>query len=852
VTRLRILLNLRTTVLILGTVTVLGGIGILVWANQTGLPDQWRATIEDEIAKHGNGTTASIGSLSYIPLRGIIAKDVELFDAKNPGTRTAYLQRVVLDLDLPKLLDGIVKVERLELSDARISLPTNPGAPELVIEHANGRILMSAGRTIEVRDASGMIGGIRFDFGARVLGYGPGLGDEEAHRAEMAARRLLIARIAEELQHWSFSPDDPPLIKVFVEGEIDDPGAMRVDLSVHAKELEKGGYSLRRLEFDGELAAGILSIPHLRASDDFGTLDARLDYDPAQRRGKFSGSSDLDATRLIRAFFELDSPPDFSFSSPPMIEGGGSFHITADQAPDWNFVGRVSSGPFLFRGSAFDGFTTRVSATPDAAYIREVDVRLGDSFARGKILIRDRIVRYQVDTNFPVDHCRPFFADLEFGRVLDDIETTPGTKVRANVEGMADLDDVHLWSCGGKFSADEIRYRGVALHHVDAELKLDNVEQRYEQANATFDDRSYPPRRGSPSKPSAKLDALVINLEKQTTTVNNLRGRFWPGQLSRMFDTNLAKHLEEYRFHSPPETTSSGTIDLGNGGSRTDYRCTIRSNGIIDFDFLNKQVPLTNVRADVRVRGNRSEISDLRLNGLGGEIAGDITTNGRGSGSATSGELHWSDLSLPEIARIYQFEKEGGGTITGRLRFTGNADSLRELRGQGSVALEDGELFAVPIFGPLSPLISGVLGSRKAGFETARDAFCTFTIDDGLLTTRDFHTQTTSVDMTGDGSVDLDTKTIDMTMRLDARGFLGIITLPLRPFAGLFQFRGTGPLVKPKWRTVMFTAPSEGPDPAVIPKATPVGEPPRAVPVDPPDKPSPGRRPVGRPGRRRP
>ena len=48
-----------------------------------------------------------------------------------------------------------------------------------------------------------------------------------------------------------------------------------------------------------------------------------------------------------------------------------------------------------------------------------------------------------------------------------------------------------------------------------------------------------------------------------------------------------------------------------------------------------------------------------------------------------------------------------------------------------------------------------------------------------------------------------------MTMRMNARGLLGLITLPLRPFYGMFQFRGTGPLKNPKWENVMFTTPPE-------------------------------------------
>ena len=55
--------------------------------------------------------------------------------------------------------------------------------------------------------------------------------------------------------------------------------------------------------------------------------------------------------------------------------------------------------------------------------------------------------------------------------------------------------------------------------------------------------------------------------------------------------------------------------------------------------------------------------------------------------------------------------------------------------------------------------------------------------------------------------MDLNNRTLDMTLRVDARGLLGIVTLPLRPFDGLFQFRGSGPLEKPEWSNAAFTQP---------------------------------------------
>jgi hypothetical protein len=113
------------------------------------------------------------------------------------------------------------------------------------------------------------------------------------------------------------------------------------------------------------------------------------------------------------------------------------------------------------------------------------------------------------------------------------------------------------------------------------------------------------------------------------------------------------------------------------------------------------------------------------------------------------------------------------------------------------------------MFGPLTPLIGGVLNDERAGFQQAKNAFCTFKIQDGILSTNDFQTSTSSLNFAGDGTVNLNERTIDMTMRMNARGLLGLITLPLRPFSGLFQFHGTGPLKDPQWESMKVTPPPE-------------------------------------------
>jgi len=164
---------------------------------------------------------------------------------------------------------------------------------------------------------------------------------------------------------------------------------------------------------------------------------------------------------------------------------------------------------------------------------------------------------------------------------------------------------------------------------------------------------------------------------------------------------------------------------------------------------------------------------------------------------------------MPELSEACGFDKQAKGFVTGRIDFDHQGEGAGGLNGEGLIALEEGELFSVPIFGPLSPVLSAVLANRKAGFQEAKDAFCTYAVKDGVLTTNDFLTTTPSLVFTGDARADLNRLTLDMTIRMNARGLFGVITLPLRPFYGLFQFRGSGPLREPVWDNVMFTSPPE-------------------------------------------
>jgi hypothetical protein len=302
---------------------------------------------------------------------------------------------------------------------------------------------------------------------------------------------------------------------------------------------------------------------------------------------------------------------------------------------------------------------------------------------------------------------------------------------------------------------------------------------------------------------TAKVGRIRYDAVQKIVEVDDVRGAIWAAPMVRLFAPKIADGLEQYRFHQPPDMKASGSVDVTPQG-RTTLNVGFSSEHPADYEFLKKNLTLGSPSGQVSIRGEKVTVSNLKLDTFDGPVAAEFRYLGSGK---LAGELNWSNLSIPALASTYGFQMKGGGDVTGRIEFSINDGKIESMTGNGLLAMEDAELFSVPMFGPLTPLVGGVLNDDKVGIQKAKDAFCTFQIQKGVLSTNDFQTSTSSLNFAGNGSIDMKEQTLDMTMRMNARGLLGLLTLPLRPFSGLFQFRGTGPLKATEWASMKFTEP---------------------------------------------
>lgn len=805
--RLHLTRNLRTLAFLLVASAAVTALGALWWANHTGLPESWRATIEREVSKQG--AHIKIGALSYLPLRGVAASDVRVFSDAAHVHEISRLEQVLLDFDKTKLARGKVQLTRIELKNAGLSLPVDPNDPEsdsLEVTGANGTLYMPGGRRFEVRNASGRIAGIKVSLNARLIGYQQE-GENPASESQRGKRREFLSKVIGEINKWRFDKDQPPEIRIFLEGDANENSSLTAKMTLLAKGIGKNQHELDEISAEAEITGDLLTVTSLHARDSRGELEGHVDYDIGDREGRFDLRSTLEIPPLLKAWAGLPPLREVVIGGGQTLEAEGGFRLDGNNVPQVHMTGSARLESVMLRGVRFDKVRSVFAWRDGDLFLRDAHLIRDDGKVTGKAMIQWPLVRLALESTVPEQVMKPFFIGQPLEKVIGDFSDRKGAEVHVVLEGGFDATDKHSWAYTGTGRVKNLTYKGVPVNSAECKMSLSHHELDFFDGTVVFNYQTYPMREAfnGPKEATTKVGRIRYDAPSKTVEVENVTGTFWAAPLVRLFAPKVADSLEAYRFHSPPTLRGAGVVDVTPQG-RTSLDVSFNSEGAANYMFLGKDLTLTRPSGQVLIRGDRVTVEDLKLDGFEGPITARFNSRGNGR---LEGEMTWTRLSIPGLTSTYGFQIKGGGDVTGRLDFSLTDGRVETMNGEGLFALEKTELFSVPMFGPLSPLVSGVLNDRRAGFERAKSAFCNFKIKDGILSTRDFQTSTKSLTFAGDGSVNLKEQTLDMTMRMNARGLLGLITLPLRPFYGMFQFRGTGPLKDTKWENVMFTAPPE-------------------------------------------
>jgi AsmA-like C-terminal region len=744
-----------------------------------GFGREWRYRVVEEL--HKRGVEALIGRLTLDPFRGLVARHVRIFDYKNHEKTVALISEVSLDINYAALIHNEPFLNALDVRDAQITFPLRApegkaSRPQLTNFRAH---IYFPPEQIYVSQAEGIFCGIRVSARGQLIkreNYQP----SPSITPEEWQKRVLIAqRVVNELQKFSF-PAGHPSLQVKFSGDIAEIEKAHVEATLRGDRLQRGKYEMRGLSVAAEWNNQRLDLAQCQWTDGKGSFAGRGDWNWKTNAAKFQIQSSLDLKACLDAFGLGEPLRITEFNSPPLVEVAGSINFAAAQfRPD--IIGHAAFGSFNYKHVPFSDLTADFSWDGERTFVRELRVRHQTGQLRADLLDAPGDFRLNIESTLSPDAVRPVFpADAnDFFRQWQ-WQRSPA--VRMTIRGPD--HNPATWQGEGTVALGRTRFRGQWMNGANARIHFADGAVSCEDLHVT---RSEGTGSGS----------FTYDFKKHEVRVSNIRSSLHPAEVIFWIDPNTWKTVEPYKFRRPPGIVANGVYQF-RGGKNTRLEIKVDGASGMEYVFLGKTLPFDRVAARLVITKDRLQISDVRADLLAGSLRGTADISLARNDPKYRATLSVSELNFPRLTDLYFNYKTAQGLLRGTYEFSGMGSDWRTMRGSGKVEVSNGDVFAIPIFGPLSGILNKIVPG--SGYSIARDATADFKVDNGIIHTDDFQAAGALFSMLGHGDLHFLDDKLDFNLRLDMKG-PGIVLMPMYK---LFEYAGTGSLKKPDWHPKRF------------------------------------------------
>lgn len=842
---------------------ILGGIVWgMVFLSSTAFSQQWRRFVIDEMALRG--VYLQFARLTVDPFRGLVARDVQIFNDDHHQQLVAALDRVSLDFDFGRILRGEVSVEALELAETKLSLPVDPAHPEQAVvnvTNANARIFLIDDR-LDIRRAEGDLSGLHLSVTGSVV-LAPRDDDEDEERkkvkAEDAAKRMKFIRDnREQIQkglQWlgRFQFAQKPDLHVEVNGSLQKLQEMDARLTFTARGLGYEGYVCEEVQAQAEYQAGFLDLTRLYLRDRLGVLDASGGWQMGGNEVRFRLSTSADLHGLASAFLDSDLMKEVVFYEPPSLSMDGTWFVGGMKAKDerpLNVLGKLQCGRFNSRGEVFEGLTANFGVDPSGWYVRDGMLRHKSGTLGFQAMNHEfKGLKYSGLLKMDPTAFLPFLAQEGARDAMERFGFNDSSSVFVRVEGGAEAANLRAVKTTGHAELRGFTYRGVEFDAADGDLEIAGPVQVFRNITARRKDET------------VNAAEVIVDNKDYWVGLKGVTGKLDPVVMMGCFAPKVAEYISRYKLSNATQVAVSGTVgwkdnrhndlkavfhdangtgvysllgrdykisgpagevtynksnltyDVKGGlfGSPmtakgkvnlapgvTDYTVSIKA-GRLPYPVIGKDLPFTEV--NVGVVGAKEKVAfDISSKVFGGAmtLAGSMDSKEQGR---YQGELRIDAASFRQFAQTYSPKYETEGDLTGYFKFNGVGRDWQNLKGNGVAIIVNGNLYAIPIIGPLTSLLTAVIPSPIKGYNVAKEANCTFNVADGFVVTDNFEALTSAFRIVTKGDIDFIKDQIDFEAQVRVRGLPGLV---LRPVSELLEYRGEGTVGRPEWHLSPF------------------------------------------------
>lgn len=830
-----------------------------VYLNTTSFHERWHGFVSGELAQHG--VHLNFEHLTVNPFGGLVAKGVRVFNDASKQHPIAAVDRLNLDVDFGSLIEGRVKIDGLELLHASVALPVDPEHPELTVielKDLSARALLEE-RQLDIRHAEGLLSdGLHIAISG-VLELPKSNSDQPGLSAQerMSAMREHRAKIQSGLDWLArFRAPHVPTLNVKVSGALDRPQDLKAELLFQADGLEFEDYVWKELVAEAEYDGGFIDLKRLHLRDHLGTLEATATWRIGAEHLRFRLTSSADLPGLARAFFNNEQMREVVFYEAPQLALEGSIFLGKPAPEDFlpaEVTGRLDCGRFGSRGEVFNSLSLTLGATREGIFVRDALLKhKTGSLSLDVMNHRTQGFKYDLVLRMDPNVFLPFVQLPKTREIIQRFAFDDISHIDVHLACAGPTPNLHDCPSSGHGVLRNFRYKNVPFDSVEMDLALFGDIQNY--ANVQVH---------RPDGP-AEAELVFVNdddNEKWLRLVNVHTVADAAG-IVRAFAPKVADQIALYRFSAGTDVTANGTIGFKNNPQFNNYKVVFKNpvggahyrlwdedypinapNGdihivgnMLNFDIagrlfgdtlhargavnlaqgvkgydvevragrfpysvFGRKLPFEEVRADVHNREGAARI-DIAADVLGGGMTLKGTLNENREPNTYEGELRMNALSFQRFAQVYSPGNESVGDISGHFKFTGRMNDWKALKGGGALIIVNGNLLALPVLGPLTPIIGAFLPSPIKGYNVAKKADCTFEVADGFIVTENIEAQSSAFRIFSRGNVDFIRDDIDFNAEVRMRG-LGILLFPVTQ---LLAYKGSGTIGDTKWSPRIF------------------------------------------------
>jgi hypothetical protein len=775
---------------------LIAGIPTLLFITSTaGLGDAVRMRAEALLG--GKNYEVHLGKVLFSPNRGFVLEGIRVLDRSPYRRLVVSADRLAVSLNMDSLLRGTPRIEGIHLRDATLDIPLGAGQePRLRLDRVRGLILCPPDQ-FRVQEASFVLAGISVSmtgtflnptkFAPRpVAGGSPG----NATRTIDAIQKALM-EIA-----WTGST---PSLSIEAGGDLADVEtlrAMKVDFAARSGNWR--GISLRRVALRASYAGRLLTLEKLEVEDDKGLLQAVGSADFRRNNASLEFAGSVDPSPFPVMLLGLKKARDWDFSDPVRINGSA--------AADW------STGKPLVNGTA--QFSAR------GIGIRGVmigEFSGGAAYREGKILLRDVSVSGDPGTLSADLMIAPGDNRIRLDASLFPAKLAPlaGGQTAETLSAMDFRDPLRISFEGGMPGKDPLEMRGggslsLGVGSMRGSL-IEGLSARLEVAGGAADFRDILVRMGG----GTGRGEFIYDYRNWEGRFPDVRTTLDPVKVMTWIDPRIAEGLKPYRFGKPPETRLTGKVGLRNP-EKNDLHIDVKAPGGMGYTLIGKDLSFGSVSGTVLLKGQKLliDIPSARLFGGGVSFKGDVSVIPGDTRYGAS--VHLDQVDFRDLTRLYFGYDESGGSLTADYAFRTIGGNDLAMNGKGNILIRNGNVLAMPVLGPLSLLMGEVIPGL--GYQTAREATADFSVENGVITTRDLLIKGKGFSMIGNGRIHYLEDRMEMNIRLNAQGLPGVVLFPV---SKIFEYESVGSAKHPKWRPKLLPKMGGATSPAPMPQVSP-------------------------------